>query len=139
MKMAVDHTLKRSLATKPMTIPPPPLSDILKVPDSEPPRLHRRVICSTTGRPYRVCSGLHRTPPMLLRGDVSDRAEQAAIVIPIDPFQGFPFDFAHRFPWTDLVDALPGMRLPSIAKKDFGFEDMEATVAPVGPRKRRNG
>ena len=33
MKTAVDHTLKRSLATKPMTIPPPPLSGILKVPD----------------------------------------------------------------------------------------------------------
>jgi hypothetical protein len=35
---------------------------------SEPPRLYRRVICSTTRRPYRVCSGLHRTPPLLLRG-----------------------------------------------------------------------
>jgi len=34
----------------------------------EPPRLYRRVICSTTRRPYRVCSGLHRTPPLLLRG-----------------------------------------------------------------------
>jgi hypothetical protein len=35
---------------------------------SEPPRLYRRVICSTTRRPYRVCSGLRRTPPLLLRG-----------------------------------------------------------------------
>ena len=35
---------------------------------SEPPRVYRRVICSTTRRPYRVCSGLHRTPPLLLRG-----------------------------------------------------------------------
>lgn len=34
---------------------------------SEPPRVYRRVICSTTRRPYRVCSGLHRTPPLLLR------------------------------------------------------------------------
>ena len=34
----------------------------------EPPRVYRRVICSTTRRPYRVCSGLHRTPPLLLRG-----------------------------------------------------------------------
>ena len=33
----------------------------------EPPRVYRRVICSTTRRPYRVCSGLHRTPPLLLR------------------------------------------------------------------------
>ena len=41
----------------------------------------------------------------------------------VRPFQGFPFDFAHRFPWTDLVDALPGKRLSSIAVKDFGFEE----------------
>ena len=34
----------------------------------EPPRVYRRVICSTAMRPYRVCSGLHRTPPLLLRG-----------------------------------------------------------------------
>ena len=33
----------------------------------EPPRVYRRVICSTTRRPYRLCSGLHRTPPLLLR------------------------------------------------------------------------
>jgi hypothetical protein len=33
----------------------------------EPPRFYRRVICSTTRRPYRVCSGLHRTPSLLLR------------------------------------------------------------------------
>ena len=36
--------------------------------DTEPPRVCRRVICSMTRRPYRVCSGLHRTPPLLLRG-----------------------------------------------------------------------
>ena len=34
---------------------------------SEPPRVYRRVVCSTTKRPYRVSSGLHRTPPLLLR------------------------------------------------------------------------
>ena len=34
---------------------------------TEPPRLYRRVICSTTKRPYRVCSGLHRMLPLLLR------------------------------------------------------------------------
>lgn len=33
----------------------------------EPPRVYRRVICSTAKRPYRVSSGLHRTPPLLLR------------------------------------------------------------------------
>ena len=33
----------------------------------EPPRVYRRVICSTTRRPYRACSGLHRTPPLLQR------------------------------------------------------------------------
>ena len=35
--------------------------------DLEPPRVYRRVICSTTRRPYRLCSGLHRTPPLLQR------------------------------------------------------------------------
>jgi hypothetical protein len=34
---------------------------------AEPPRVYRRVICSTTRRPYRLCSGLHRTPPLLVR------------------------------------------------------------------------
>ena len=34
---------------------------------TEPPRIYRRVVCSTTKRPYRVSSGLHRTPPLLLR------------------------------------------------------------------------
>ena len=34
---------------------------------TEPPRVYRRVICSTTKRPYRASSGLHRTPPLLLR------------------------------------------------------------------------
>ena len=33
----------------------------------EPPRVYRRVVCSMTRRPYRVSSGLHRTPPLLLR------------------------------------------------------------------------
>ena len=39
-------------------------------------------------------------------GDVSDRAGRATIGIPIDPFLGFLFDFAHRFPRADLVDDL---------------------------------
>ena len=34
---------------------------------AEPPRVYRRVVCSTIRRPYRVSSGLHRTPPLLLR------------------------------------------------------------------------
>jgi transposase len=33
----------------------------------EPPRVYRRVVCSMTRRPYRVCSGLHRTSPLLRR------------------------------------------------------------------------
>ena len=33
---------------------------------TEPPRVYRRVICSIITRPYQVCSGLHRTPPLLL-------------------------------------------------------------------------
>jgi hypothetical protein len=37
----------------------------------EPPRVYRRVVCSMTMRPYRVSSGLHRTPPLLLRAGCS--------------------------------------------------------------------
>ena len=28
------------------------------------------------------------------------------VVIPVDPFEGFPLDFTHRFPWADLIDDL---------------------------------
>lgn len=38
--------------------------------------------------------------------DVSDWAEKSAVVIPVDPLEGFPFDLAHRFPWADLLDDL---------------------------------
>jgi Glutathione S-transferase, N-terminal domain len=41
--------------------------DLVIFESGEPPRLYRRVVCSITTRPYRVCSGLHRTPPLLLR------------------------------------------------------------------------
>ncbi len=40
---------------------------VLRLIKNEPPRVYRRVVCSTTKRPYRVSSGLHRTPPLLLR------------------------------------------------------------------------
>ena len=90
-------------------------TDLRSIPLTEPPRVYRRVICSTTTRPYRVSSGLHETRLLCFcRRDVSDRAEKAAVVIPIDPFEGFPFDLAHRFPWADLVD-------------DLGFEQADDT------------
>ena len=41
--------------------------------------------------------------------DVSDGAVQAFGVVPVDPFQGFPFAPADGFPWVEEVD-------------DFGFE-----------------
>jgi len=41
--------------------------------------------------------------------DVSDGTVQALGVVPIDPFQGFPFDPADGFPRAEEVD-------------DFGFE-----------------
>ena len=37
---------------------------------------------------------------------VSNGAEKTAVVIPVDPFQRFPFNLAHRFPRADLVDHL---------------------------------
>lgn len=39
-------------------------------------------------------------------GDVSDGAVQALGVVPVDPFQGFPFDLCRRFPGTEEVDDL---------------------------------
>lgn len=38
--------------------------------------------------------------------DVSDGAEHAAIVVPVDPAEGFPFDLAHGFPRPEAVDDL---------------------------------
>ena len=44
-----------------------PVASMQAIDNSEPPRVYRRVVCSTTKRPYRGSSGLHRTPPLLLR------------------------------------------------------------------------
>ena len=62
-----------------------------------------------------------------------DGAEQAAVVIPIDPFQRFPLNLTHRFPWTDLVD-------------DFGFEEADDALGqgivhcpPLGVQARLPG
>ena len=41
-------------------------------PGSEPPQVYRSAFCSIIRQPYRVCSGLRRTPPLLLRAGVSD-------------------------------------------------------------------
>ena len=41
--------------------------------------------------------------------DISDRTVQTFGVVPIEPFQGFPFNLAHGFPRAKEVD-------------DFGFE-----------------
>jgi hypothetical protein len=49
----------------------------------------------------------------LCQWDVADGAEESAVVEPVDLFQGFPLDLAHRFPWADLVD-------------DFGLEQADA-------------
>lgn len=62
----------------------------------------------------------------LVRRDVADGAMQAGVVIPVEPFQGFSFDLANGVPRAEELDPL-------------GFEHMEGTVAPVGPRKPRNG
>jgi hypothetical protein len=48
-------------------------------------------------------------PPL---GDASitcramDELKQAAVVKPIDPFERFPLDSCHGFPWTKPVDDL---------------------------------
>jgi len=40
------------------------------------------------------------------RRDVSDGAMQTLVVVPVDPFQGFPLDLAHGLPGAEEVDHL---------------------------------
>ena len=47
--------------------------------------------------------------------DVSDGGKQAAIVKPFDPFERFPFDGGHGFPWTKPVNDL------SFVEAIYGF------------------
>ncbi len=56
----------------------------------EPPRVYRRVVCSMTRRPYRVCSGLHRTPPLLLRAGCSREGRANGGCYTSRPISGFP-------------------------------------------------
>lgn len=56
----------------------------------EPPRVYRRVVCSMTRRPYRVCSGLHRTPPLLLRVGCSQLGRGDGGCYTNRPISGFP-------------------------------------------------
>ena len=51
-------------------------------------------------------SSLRILPPFLLWRDVSGGAVQTLGVVPIDPFQRFRFDLAHRFPRSEEVDGL---------------------------------
>ena len=41
-----------------------------------------------------------------MRRDISDGAVKAFGVVPVDPFQGFPFYLAHRFPGAEEVNYL---------------------------------
>ena len=78
-------------------------------------------MCSTTRRHVEFVQVCKERLLCFCRGEVSDGAEKGEganaigpreppnVVMPIDPFQRFLFDFAHRFPRADLVD-------------EFGFE-----------------
>ena len=58
--------------------------------DREPPRVCRRVFCSMTMRPYRVSSGLHRTPPLLLRAGCSRWGREGGGCYTNPPISRFP-------------------------------------------------
>jgi hypothetical protein len=73
-----------------------------------------------------MCRTAHSTSLRFCWWDVSDGFQQAAVVKPIDPFECFPLDSCHGFPWTKPVDdvgfveavyrfgqALPDRRLQS--------------------------
>jgi hypothetical protein len=51
--------------------------------------------------------------------DVSNGAVQAFGVVPVHPFQGFPFDPSDGFPWAEEVD-------------DFGFEQANRAFGQRG-------
>ena len=48
--------------------------------------------------------------------NISDGAVQAFIVVLVHPFEGFPFNLAHRFPWAAKVD-------------DFGFKQADCAFS----------
>jgi transposase len=56
----------------------------------EPPRVYRRVICSFIKRPYQVCSGLHRTPPLLLLAECSRWGREVGGCYTNRPISRFP-------------------------------------------------
>jgi hypothetical protein len=51
-------------------------------------------------------SSVRRIPPLLRGRDVSNGAVQAGVAIPVDPFQGFPFDLTNRLSGAEALDAL---------------------------------
>ena len=56
----------------------------------ESPRVYRRVVCSTTKRPYRVSSSLHRTSALLLRVGCSRLGQEGGGCWTNRSISGFP-------------------------------------------------
>ena len=63
----------------------------------EPPRVYRRVICSVIKRPYQVCSGLHRTPPLLLRAGCNRWGREGGGCYTNRPISRFPIRLRASF------------------------------------------
>lgn len=57
---------------------------------TEPSRIYRRVICSYFRRPYRVSSGFHRTPPLLLRAGCNRWGREGGDCYTNRPISRFP-------------------------------------------------
>ena len=80
-----DHATFLPIEVSGMTpVPTPTISR------TEPPRLCRRVICSCFRRPYRVSSGLHRTPPLLLRAGCNRWGQEGGDCYTNRPISRFP-------------------------------------------------
>lgn len=55
---------------------------------------------------FRLRSSLRRGLLCFIWRDVTDGAVQVRLVIPVDPFQGFPFDLTDGLPGSEELDDL---------------------------------
>lgn len=78
--------------------------------------MYRRVFGSFFMRPYRVCSGLHGMPRLLVWAGCIRWGEVGHEPYTNRPISALPIQLTHRFPTADLVD-------------DFGFQQPDDALS----------